>query len=116
MIPEHLYRRAIGRIRARIDWYSDRSHVMDFSQMPYVHLLLFRCGRCGQQLVITVPNGAANLEEVDGDSYRVECQCGWFEHLLGVEAAKHWVTPSHDQQHIIIYFAGDPDERLSHSP
>jgi hypothetical protein len=79
---------------------------MDFSRMPYVHLLAFRCRRCEQQVVITVPNQAANLEEVDGASHYVKCPCGWIENRLGVEAAKHWVTPSHDQRHITIHLQG----------
>jgi hypothetical protein len=86
---------------------------MNFSRMPYVHLLLFRCRRCEQRMVITVQNEGANLEEVDGGSYHVKCQRGWFENLLGVEAVKHWVTPSHDQRHITNHLQGARDERLS---
>ena len=88
---------------------------MDTIQMPYVHLLQFLCRRCERPIVISVASEAANLEKVDGDSHHVECQCGWFENLLGVEAVKHWVTPSHDQRHITIHLQGARDERLSNA-
>lgn len=74
--------------------------------MPYAHLLQFRCRRCGQPIVIAIQSEAANLETVDGDSYFLECQCGWSEVLLGVEAARHLVTPSHDEQQIIDHLQG----------
>ena len=80
---------------------------------PYAHLLQFRCRRCEQPIVISVRSEAANLEKVDGDSYRLECQCGWSEKLLGVEAARHWVTPWHDEQKLIDHLQGARYERLS---
>jgi len=84
--------------------------------MPYAHLLQFRCRRCEQPIAIVVRSEAANLERVEGDSYRLECQCGWSEDLLGVEAARHWVvTPWQDEQIIIEHLQDDRDERLSDS-
>ena len=81
--------------------------------MPYAHLLQFRCRRCEQPIVISVESEAANLEKVDGDSYRLECQCGWSETLVGVEAARHLVTPWHDEQQIIDHLQGARYERQS---
>ena len=89
---------------------------MDTKQMPYVHLLQFLCRRCERPIVISVASEAANLEKIDADSHHVECQCGWLANLLGVEAARHWVTPSHDQQKIMNHLQGAHNERLSHSP
>ena len=89
---------------------------MDTQRMPYVHLLLFLCRRCEEPLVISVVSEAANLEKVDCDSYHVKCQCGWSNNLLGVEAARHWVTPKHDQQNIINHLLGAAqDERMLNS-
>jgi hypothetical protein len=84
--------------------------------MPYVHLLLFLCRRCKQPIVMSVVSEAAKLEKVDGDSYHIKCQCGWFNNLLGVEASRHWVTPRHDQQAIINHLLGAaPNERALNS-
>jgi hypothetical protein len=58
----------------------------------YTHLLLFRCKRCTEPLAISVMTEEANLERVDGETFDVECNCGWFGNLLGVEAVRHWVT------------------------
>jgi hypothetical protein len=89
---------------------------MDTKQMPYVHLLQFVCRQCGKPLVISVASDAANLEKIDSDSYSVKCQCGWLDRLIGVEAARHWVTPSCDQQNLIDHLIGVRDEGLSNRP
>jgi hypothetical protein len=59
---------------------------------PYVHSLLFRCEDCMGPLTISVPSEESNLERVDGDIFEVECTCGWWKNLLGVEAVRHWVV------------------------
>ena len=66
---------------------------MDGKNLAYVHLLLFRCKRCKEPFAIPVTSTASNLEKIDGDTYSVECNCGWLQNLLGVEAVRHWVTP-----------------------
>jgi hypothetical protein len=66
---------------------------MDGNNVGYVHLLLFRCKRCKEPFAIPVTSPASNLEKIDGDTYSVECNCGWLQNLLGVEAVRHWVTP-----------------------
>src|ERR1700692_607962 len=60
----------------------------------YSHLLLFRCKRCHEPVAISVMSEEGNLERIDGDTFDVECNCGWFRNSsLGVEAVRHWVTP-----------------------
>jgi hypothetical protein len=86
---------------------------MDFSRMPYAHLLRFQCKWCDQAIIVPVRSEAASLEKVDGYSYHVECQCGWAANLLGVEADRHWVTPWHDQQNIVKHLKGAGNARLS---
>lgn len=66
--------------------------VMGGEHSPYVHLLLFRCKRCNQPLAIPVRSEAGNLEKIDSDAFDVKCNCGWFQQLVGVEAARHWVA------------------------
>ncbi len=75
---------------------------MDTEQMPYVHLLLFRCKQCGEVLAISVASEARNLEKIDGDSHDFRCLCGWTENLLGVEALRHWVTPWENNEQTAI--------------
>ena len=89
---------------------------MDMKQMPYVHLLQFRCRRCEQPIVISVVSEAANLEKIDADSHLVECQCLWSDDLLGVEAVRHWVTPQHDAQNMVNFLQGDRNERFANYP
>jgi hypothetical protein len=59
----------------------------------YIHLLLFRCTRCNEPLSISVTSEEANLERIDGETFNVECNCGWFRNSLGVEAVSHLVAP-----------------------
>lgn len=59
----------------------------------YVHVLLFRCKRCKEPLVKSVPSEERNLERIDGDTFDVACNCGWFGNSVGVEAVRHWVSP-----------------------
>jgi hypothetical protein len=67
---------------------------MDGKNLAYVHLLLFRCKRCKEPLVISVMSEEGNLERIDGETFDVECNCGWFVNSsLGVEAVRHWVAP-----------------------
>jgi hypothetical protein len=42
----------------------------------------------------------ANLERIDGETFDVECNCGWFRNALGVEAVRHWVTPWEFEQRV----------------
>ena len=60
---------------------------------PYVHSLLFRCEECNGPLAISVSSEEVNLERIDGDIFDVECVCGWWKTLSGVEAVRHWVVP-----------------------
>jgi len=66
---------------------------MNEKDLPYVHVLVFQCKHCNGPLLVPVVTEASNLEKVDGDTFDVECQCGWWKRLLGVEAARHWVAP-----------------------
>jgi hypothetical protein len=84
---------------------------MGEKRLPYVHLLLFRCERCNEPLVIFMRSEAANLEEIDGNSYVVECHCGWSKSMLGVEAIRHWVTPWEDRQSVFGPVPGVFNER-----
>ena len=77
---------------------------MHGKDLPYVHVLVFRCKHCHRPLLVPVMSEANNLEKVDGDTFEVGCQCGWWKELLGVEAARHWVAP---------WKAGPYVERLS---
>ena len=109
MIFDYLCRWKFGSTRA-CNFQTERGRSM---YMPYAHLLQFRCRRCEQPIVLSVRSEAANLETVDGDSFRLECQCGWSETLLGVEAARHLVTLWHDEQQITDYLEGAGYERQS---
>jgi hypothetical protein len=66
---------------------------MAMDNSAYVHVLLFRCKRCNAPLVVPVLSEGANLEKIDGNTYEVHCSCGWSKKLLGIEAARHWVSP-----------------------
>jgi len=67
---------------------------MDENKLAYVHLLLFRCKRCQEPVAISVMSEARNLERIYGETFDIECNCGWFRNSsLGVEAVRHWVTP-----------------------
>jgi hypothetical protein len=83
--------------------------------MPYVHLLQFRCRGCDQPIVIFIGGEAANLEKVDSDPYRLECDCGWSETLIGVEAARHLVIPVHHEEQINERLQGSRNEEDSDS-
>jgi hypothetical protein len=58
---------------------------------PAVHVLLFECSNCGRPLAVAVTSAHRNLEDVDGDSYKSECDCGWSGTLMGTQAKRHWV-------------------------
>jgi len=58
----------------------------------YVHSLLFRCQECKGPLTISVASEEGNLERIDGDTFDIECTCGWGKNSLGVEAVRHWVV------------------------
>ncbi len=60
--------------------------------VPYVHLLLYQCQECAEPVALAVKSDEANLERIDGDFNEVQCKCGWFKKLLGVEAKSHMVT------------------------
>ncbi len=58
--------------------------------VPYVHLLLYQCQECAEPVALAVKSDEANLERIDGDFNEVQCKCGWFKKLLGVEAKSHY--------------------------
>jgi hypothetical protein len=64
---------------------------MASNNFGYAHLLLFRCKQCNGPVGVPVMGQARNLEEIDSETYIVECRCGWSESLLGAEALAHWV-------------------------
>ena len=70
-----------------------RGALMAVKHIAYVHLLLFCCKQCNKPVSISGVSDVGNLEEIDGNTYEVECRCGWLENLLGVEALRHWVVP-----------------------
>jgi hypothetical protein len=74
---------------------------MDGKPPIYVHSLLFRCGQCKEPLVILAKSAERNLDGIDGDSFDVECKCGWLKKLLGLEAVNHYVTLWEDTQNVI---------------
>ena len=63
---------------------------MDENNLAYVHLLLFRCKRCQEPVAISVMSEELNLERIDGETFDIECNRGWFRNSSsGVEAVKH---------------------------
>jgi hypothetical protein len=68
-----------------------RSDLQGYVYPPYVHTLLFSCERCQSPLAIPIMSQWRNLEEIDAETFEVECECGWRKKSLGIEATRHWV-------------------------
>jgi hypothetical protein len=59
---------------------------------PFVHVFLFQCGDCGAPIATASANGERNLEQMDAQSFSLECnRCGWSGRSIGTAAKRHWV-------------------------
>ena len=59
---------------------------------PFVHVFLFQCGNCGAPVATASASGARNLEQMDAQSFSLECnRCGWSGRSIGTAAKRHWV-------------------------
>lgn len=61
------------------------------SDLPFVHVLLFECPQCGNPVSTHRIARDGNLEQVDGDSFDLECSCDWKGARPGIRARRHWV-------------------------
>ena len=66
---------------------------MDENLPIYIHSLWFRCGQCGEPVVISLASAERNLEGIDGNPFDLKCECGWSKRLLGLEAVRRSVIP-----------------------
>jgi hypothetical protein len=67
--------------------------IMNECRAVYAHSLLFRCDGCKGSIALTVISAGRTLEEIDGSAFDLFCKCGWIKRALGIEAARHHVTP-----------------------
>jgi hypothetical protein len=59
---------------------------------PFVHVFLFQCGDCGAPVATASASAARNLEQMDAQSFSLECnRCGWSGRSIGTAAKRHWV-------------------------
>jgi hypothetical protein len=64
---------------------------MNPSSEPFVHVLLFECPECFRPVSSAIATSERNLENTDGRSFVIHCECGWTGNLLGLKAKRHWV-------------------------
>lgn len=64
---------------------------MDRHEAAFVHVLLFECPQCGNPLSAHRVVRDGNLEQVDGASFELTCECDWKGARPGIRARKHWV-------------------------
>jgi len=57
----------------------------------FVHVMLFECPDCTLAISFALTTDKRNFEDVDRDSYTLQCSCGWLGSSLGALARKHWV-------------------------
>jgi hypothetical protein len=92
--PTHLIRMAHGAVVDHV-----RYGLEIFNGQPtrrtraFVHVLLFRCPRCGLPLTATSVSDNLDREHVAIRGFRRECQCGWSGEFVGLTAIHHWVEP-----------------------
>ena|SRR5215813_10402005 len=56
-----------------------------------LHLLLFRCPKCGDPIVTCRENEYLSLEIVDDMQFTLKCMCSWSGQRRGMSAMRHWV-------------------------
>jgi hypothetical protein len=64
---------------------------MNPSSEPFVHVLLFECPKCLRPVSSAIATNERNLEDADGRSFAIRCDCGWAGHEMGLKAKRHWV-------------------------
>ena len=64
---------------------------MNRKTRPFVHVLLFECPECFEPVSSAVATGERNLEDTDGQSFPIRCECGWTGNQMGLSARRHWV-------------------------
>jgi len=64
---------------------------MSWNSEPFVHVLLFECPECLKPVSSAVATGERNLEDTDGRSFAIRCECGWAGNRMGLKAKRHWV-------------------------
>ncbi len=57
----------------------------------FAHSLLFQCEACERPIATSLTSAERALEKVDGASFKLSCECGWSNTLIGVNARRHWV-------------------------
>jgi hypothetical protein len=58
----------------------------------FLHLLCFRCPRCGSPITTSITCDQKNIEEVDGRKISLRCGCGWMGAAHGFTASRHSTT------------------------
>lgn len=64
---------------------------MNRNSEPFVHVLLFECPECLKPLPSAIATSERNLENTDGRSFTISCDCGWAGSEMGLKARRHWV-------------------------
>jgi len=59
----------------------------------FVHVLLFRCPRCGGPVTAARLSKDLDREDVALRIFKEACKCGWSGNLNGLIAVQHWVEP-----------------------
>ena len=52
----------------------------------FVHVMLFECPDCTLAISFALTTDKRNFEDVDRDSYTLQCSCGWLGSSLGALA------------------------------
>lgn len=58
---------------------------------PFVHVLLFECPECLEPVSSAIATAERNMEDTDGRSFAIHCDCGWAGNQMGLKAKRHWV-------------------------
>lgn len=64
---------------------------MERQRVAFVHVLLFECPQCGNPLSVHRLTDEGSLEQIDGSSFDLSCDCTWKGTRPGMRARKHWV-------------------------